>query len=119
MVKRLHWETSLHNNISRAKDIVTSLMEDSEKIAEIHPSLIAEFRHGVASVLAKIEWEDLRNIVLISSELDTQPVLKKMFLDLVVERYEAKIELLNSQEKSYQFRDPRALLESLPPPKGE
>ena len=49
----------------------------------------------------EIEWEDLPKIVPISSKLDTQPVLKKMFLDLVVERYEAEIELLNSQEKSY------------------
>ena len=42
-----------------------------------------------------------------------------MFLDLVVERYEAEIKILNSQERSYQFRDPRAFLESLPPPKNE
>ena len=41
------------------------------------------------------------------------------FVDLVVERYENEIEMLNSQEQSYQFRDPRAFLESLPPPKKE
>ena len=38
---------------------------------------------------------------------------------MVAERYEAEIEILNSQEKSYQFRDPRYFLESLPPPKKE
>ena len=71
-------------------------MENSEQFAEMHPSLIAEFQYGVASVLEKIEWQDIPNIVHISSKLDTLPVLKKIFLDLVVDRYEAEIELLNS-----------------------
>ena len=46
-------------------------------------------------------------------------MLKKIFLELVVERYEVEVEFLNSQEKSYQFRDPKAFLESIPPPKKE
>ena len=103
-------------NIIHAEDPVTLLMEDSEQCAEIDPSLIAEFQHKVASVLAEIEWEDLPKIVLISSELDTQPVLKKMFLDLVVERYESELQLLNSQEISYEFKDPKEFLEILLPP---
>ena len=61
--------------------------------------------------------EDLPGAVLRS--LEYGPVLRKIFLELVVERYEAEIELLNSQEISYEFRDPRAFLESLPPPKRE
>ena len=108
MIKRHHWETILQYNIIHAKDPVTSLMEDYEQCAEIDPSLIAEFQYGIASVLAETEWEDLPNIVPISSQLDTQPMLKKNFLDLVVERYEAEIKLLNSQERPYQFKDPRA-----------
>ena len=106
-------------NIICAEDPVTSLMEDSEQCVEIDPSLIAEFRSGIVSVLVEIEWEDLPKIIPISSALNTLPALKKMFLDLVIERYESKLELLNSPEISYEFRDPREFLESLPPPKNE
>ena len=42
-----------------------------------------------------------------------------LFLEFVIEIYEVEIEVLNSQEQSYQFRDPRAFLESLPRPKQE
>ena len=38
---------------------------------------------------------------------------------MLVERYESEIEILNSQEQSYQFEDQRAYLESLPSPKKE
>ena len=83
-------------NIIRVEDPVTSLMEDSEQCVEIDPSLIAEFRSGIVSALAEIEWEDLPKIVPIGSTLNTLPALKKMFLDLVIERYEFELELLNS-----------------------
>ena len=106
-------------NIIHAKDPVTSLMGDSEQFTEIDPSLTAKFQYGVASVLAEIEWEDLPKVVPIGSALNHLPALKKMFLDLVIDRYEAELELLNSQEISYEFRDPRAFLESLPPPKNK
>ena len=66
-------------------------MEDSEQFIEIHPNLIAEFWCGIASVLAEIEWEDLPKIVPFSSPLDNKLVLKKFFLDLVVEIYEAEL----------------------------
>ena len=92
-------------------------MEDFEKFAEMHPSFIAESRDIMSRDLAEMEWEDLPRAILLS--LKFKPVLKKIFLELVVERYEAEIEILNSQEKSYQFRDPRAFLESLPPPKKD
>ena len=40
----------------------------------------------------------------------------KLFLELVVERYENEIELLESQIKSYSFRDPKEFYQNLPPP---
>ena len=83
----------------------------------MHLIFIAECRDIISSYLAELEVEDLPRAILLSSKF--KPVLRKIFLELVVERYEAKIEFLNSQEKSYQFRDPRAFLESLPPPKRE
>ena len=83
----------------------------------MYPNFIAVCRDTISSDLAELEVEDLPRAILISSKFN--PVLKKNFLELLVERYEAEIELLNSQEKSYQFRDPRAFLESLPPPKKE
>ena len=67
-------------------------MEDSEKLSPIE-----EFQYGISSILAELKCEDLPKVVLLSSKLNTRPVLKKMFLDLVVERYEAEIEILNSQ----------------------
>ena len=57
-----------------------------------------------------LEVEDLPWAILLPS-LSSKPVLKKMFLELVVEKYEAEVE--------FQFRDPKAFLESLPPPKKE
>ena len=106
-------------NIIHAEEPVISLIENSVQCVEIDPSLIAEFRSGIASVLAEFEWEDLPKVVPIGSALNHLPALKKMFLDLVIDRYEAELELLNSQEISYEFRDPRAFVESLPPPKRE
>ena len=106
-----------HYNIIHAKDQVTSLMEDSEQFAKMHPSFIAECRDIISSDLEELEWEDLPRAILLSSKF--KPLLKKIFLELLVESYEVEIKFLNSQENSYQFRDPRAFLESLPPPKKE
>ena len=86
-----------HYNINHAKYQVTSLMEDSERFAEVHPSFIAECRDVMSSDLAELEVEDLPRAILLSSKF--KPVLRKIFLELVVERYEAEIEFLNSQEK--------------------
>ena len=47
-----------------------------------------------------LEVEDLPWAILLPS-LSSKPVLKKIFLESVVERYEAEIEFLNSQETSY------------------
>ena len=102
-------------NISHAKDQVTSLMEDSEQFVEMHPSFIAECQDVMSRGWADLKVEDLPRAILLSSKF--KPMLRKIFLELVVERYEVEIEFLNSQEKSYQFRDPRAFLESLLPPK--
>ena len=84
----------------------------------MHPGFVVECRDEMSRALEMLEVEDLPRAILLPS-LSFKPVLKKIFLELVVERYEAEIELLNSQEKSYQFRDSRAFLESLPPPKRE
>ena len=100
-------------NISHAKDQATSSMEDFEQFAEMHPSFIAECRCS----LARMKVEDLPQVILLSSSFP--PVLEKISLKLVVKIYEAEIEFLNSQEKSYQFIDSRTFLESPPPPKRE
>ena len=47
------------------------------------------------------------------------PEAKKCFLEIVVERYETSIELLNSQIQSYNFWDPKEFLESIPSLKQE
>ena len=96
---------------------MTLLIEDSEQSAKMQSSFIAEFHFEISSELAELECEDLPKVVLLNSKFNAKPELKKIFLDLVVERYETEIEILNSQEQSYQFRDPRAFLERLPPPK--
>ena len=92
-------------------------MEDPERFPEMFPDFMAGCRDTISSDLAELRVEDLPGVVLRSSEY--RPVLRKIFLELVVERYEVEIELFNSQEISYEFRDPRAFLESLPPPKRE
>ena len=97
------------NNINHAEDQVASPMEDFEQFAEMHPSFIAECRRS----LVRMKVEDLPRVILLSSSFP--PVLEKISLKLVVERYEAEIKFLNSQVKSYQFKDPRAFLEGLPP----
>ena len=83
------------------KDLMTPLIEDSEQITEMQPSPIAEFRCGISSILVELKCEDLPKVILLSSKFNDKPELKKFFLELVVERYEAEIEVLNSQEKSY------------------
>ena len=82
-------------------------------------SLIAKFHYIISSDLAELECEDLPKVILLSSKFNAKPELKKIFLELVVERYETEIEMLNSQDQSYQFRDPIAFLESIPPPQQE
>ena len=82
-------------------------------------NFITELRCEISSELVELECEDLPKVVLLSSKFNAKLELKKIFLDLVVERYETEIEILNLQEQSYQFRDPRAFLESLPSPKRE
>ena len=44
---------------------------------------------------------------------------KTGFCELVVERFEKKIQYLNDQIQSYEFRDPRKFLETLPHSKQE
>ena len=88
-------------------------MEDSEL------SPLEEFRCGITDILARLRSEDLPKVFRSSSSFNDRPELKKVFLEVLAERYEAEIELLNSQEISYEFRDPRAFLESLLPPKRE
>ena len=88
-------------------------MEDSEL------SPLEEFHCGISDILAQLRSEDLPKVLHSSSRFNDQPELKKVFLEVLAERYEAEIELLNSEEKSYEFRDPRAFLEILPPPKRE
>ena len=102
---------------SRAEDQATSPMEGSEQFTKMHPSFVAECQDEMLRGLEKMKVEDLPRAILLSSSF--KPMLKKIFLELVVQIYEAEIKFLNSQEKSCQFRDPRAFLESLPPPKKE
>ena len=44
---------------------------------------------------------------------------KTGFCELVVERFEKEIQCLNDQIQSYDFRDPRMFLETLPPSKQQ
>ena len=96
---RLHWDTMSQYNIIHAKDQVTSLMEDPERFVEMYPDFIALCRDTISSDLAELKVEDLPGVIPLGSEFN--PVLKKNFLEFLVERYEAEIELLNSQERSY------------------
>jgi hypothetical protein len=45
------------------------------------------------------------------------PESKICFLKLVIERFEKDSELLDSQIQSYNFQDPKRLLEDISPPK--
>ena len=92
-------------------------MEDSEQFAETELSPLEEFHCGISRVLAQLRSKDLPEAFFSSSKFNTQPKLKKVFLEVLVERYEDEIEILNTQEQSYHFGDSRAFLESLPPPK--
>ena len=85
--------------------------------SELSP--LEEFRCEISDILAKLRSKDLLEVFRSSSRFNNQPELRKVFLEVLVERYEVDIEFLNSQEKSYQFKYPRAFLESLPPPKRE
>ena len=85
-------------NIIHAKDQVASLMEDPEQFAEMFPDFIAVCHNTISSDLAELKVEDLPGVIPLSSKCRT--VLKKIFLEMVVERYEVDIELLSSQEKS-------------------
>ena len=82
----------------------------------MHPGFVAECQDEMSRALAKLEVEDLPRAILLPS-LSSKPVLKKIFLEMLAERYEAEVEFLNSQEKSYQLRDPKAFFESPPPPR--
>ena len=44
---------------------------------------------------------------------------KTGFFELVVEKFEKEIQYLNDQIQSYEFRDPKNFLETLPPSKQE
>ena len=83
-------------------------MEDPEQFAEMYPDFIAVCRDTISSDLAELKVENLPGVIPLSLKFTL--VLRKIFLEVVVERYDAEIELMNSQEKSYQFRDPRAFL---------
>ena len=86
----------------------------------MQPKVRVVLRYEMSKMLSEFQTDDLPKVVLhISRTQNRNPEALKFFLELVVERYENEIEMLNSQEKSYQFRDPRAFLESLPPPKQE
>lgn len=47
------------------------------------------------------------------------PKAKTDFFELVVEKFEKEIQYLNDQIQSYEFRDPKKFLETLPPSKQE
>ena len=47
------------------------------------------------------------------------PKGKSCFLDLVVEKFEKAIELLDFHIQSYNFQDPKQFLENIPSPKQE
>jgi len=47
------------------------------------------------------------------------PKAKTSFFELVVEKFEKEIQYLNYQIQSYEFRDPKKFLETLPPSKQE
>ena len=47
------------------------------------------------------------------------PKAKTCFFELVLENFEKEIQCLNDQIQSYEFRDPKKLLETLPPSKQE
>jgi hypothetical protein len=64
--------------------------------------------------------EDFLTIVFRILESSKFPSKSKIcFLELVVEKFENDIELLDSQIQSYNFLDPKEFLENLPSPKQE
>ena len=75
----------------------------------------------IRNVLAEFHIdEDFLKIVLrIPDSSKLSPKGKICFLELVVEKFENDIELLDSQIQSYNFRDLKEFLENLPSPKQE
>ena len=62
-------------------------MEDPERFAEMFPDFMAVCRDIISSDLVEYKVEDLTGVIPLSSRVG--PVINKMFLELVVERYEA------------------------------
>lgn len=71
--------------------------------------------------LSKFQFdEDFLEVVFpILKSRKFRPDARTCFLDIVIERYEIGIELLNSKIQSYNFWDPKEFWGSLPSPKQE
>ena len=67
----------------------------------------------------QLNGDFLEAVFLILESRKFCPEAKKCFLEVVFERYENGIELLNSQIQSYTFRDPKEFFENIPSPKQE
>lgn len=100
-------------NISHAEDQAASPMEDSEQFAKVHPSFMAECQNEMSRGLAKMEVEDLPRITLLIASCT--PVLKKILLRVMIERYEAEIKLLKSQEQTRDLNNEQDTYDVLKP----
>jgi hypothetical protein len=83
----------------------------------LSPEDLKEFRNKLAEF--HIDEDFLTIVFRILESSKFSPKSKICFLELVVEKFENDIELLDSQIQSYNFRDLKEFLENLPSPKQE
>ena len=119
-IQYFHTHHSGHSTSQHSKDQITPLIENFEHFKNMQPKVRAALRYEMSKMLSEWKNDDLLKVVLLISRTQNRNLeVLNFFLELVVERYETEIEMLNSQDQSYQFRDPRAFLKILPPPKQE
>ena len=75
----------------------------------------------VRDQLVDIEIDEVFFIAMLQClrSLKFPPKAKTGFFELVVENFEKEIQYLNDQIQSYEFRDPKKFLETLPPSKQQ
>ena len=82
---------------------------------------LCEVLKEVRDQLVDIEIDEVFFIVVLQClrSLKFPPEAKTGFFELVVEKFENQIQYLNDQIQSYEFRDPKKFMETLPPSKQE
>ena len=82
---------------------------------------LCEVLKEVRDQLVDIEIDEVFFIVVLQFFRSPKfpPKSKTGFFELVVEKFEKEIQYLNDQIQSYEFRDPKKFLETLPPSKQE